>query len=84
MEEPTVILPKLTLDGVSVTAGCVPVPETGMTALEPWEVVTVTLPEIVSADCGEKVTVKVADWPGVSALGTVMPLAWTSPALTEI
>lgn len=53
-----------------------------MTALDPWLVVTVIFPDMVSADLGLNNTFKVCVCPGVRVTGTVTPLVVVSVALT--
>ena len=84
MEEPTVTLPRLALEGVRVNFACVPVPLTATTALAPWVVKTVTLPETVSCALGLKVTIMVCVWPGVNVTGRATPLVAVSVAVTVI
>ena len=63
-------------------AACTPLPLTGITALDPCVVVTVTLPVTVSDVEGLNVTFIAAFWPGVSVIPLEIPLALTSFALT--
>jgi hypothetical protein len=80
--EPTVTFPKLTEEGVRPIAACTPLPVTGMTALVPCVVVTVTFPVTVSDPEGLNVTLIAAFCPGVNVCPLVIPLALTSFALT--
>ena len=82
MGEPTETLPKLTLDGVTVSAVCTPPPLTGITALAPCELVTVILPEICSEALGLNETFNAAFWPAFSVSGVVIPVAEKSFAFT--
>ena len=72
--EPTVTFPKLALDGVIDSAGCTPVPETGITSLVPCEVATVMLPVTFSEAVGLNDTFMVAPLPAASVTGMVIPL----------
>ena len=83
LDVPSVTLPKLTLLGVMVSAGCRPVPVTAITTLVPCEVATVTLPVTLSDAVGLNTTVSDAVCPAVRASGVVIPLVLTSLALTE-
>jgi hypothetical protein len=80
--DPTVTLPKPTLDGVIVSAGCTPAPVTGMTALAPCVLVMVTFPLTLSLVVGLKFTVIDVVCAGVRVTGVVMPETLTSFALT--
>jgi hypothetical protein len=79
---PTVTFPKFTLEGVMVTPACTALADTGMTALDPCELVTVTLPVTVSADFGLNAKLIAALFPGASVTGVVIPVAVTSFAFT--
>jgi hypothetical protein len=73
---PTVTLPKARLLGLVPSApGATPVPDKGMVkvGLGAFEVM-VTLPLAFAADCGVKVTLKLALCPAVSVTGAVIPL----------
>ena len=73
---PTVTLPKARLLGLDPSApGATPVPDKGMVnvGLGAFEVM-VTLPLAFAADCGVKVTLKLALCPAVSVTGAVIPL----------
>jgi len=72
--KPSVTFPKLTVDGVAVIRGCVPVPlkeivRVGFEAL----LVIVMLPEALPVEVGAKVAVKVLVWPAVNVTGGVSP-----------
>ena len=82
--EPTETLPKLALDGVTVSPGCTPTPLTGITADAPVELETVTFPVILSDAVGLKFTLMTAFWPAFSVIGVAMPDTLKSLALTEI
>ena len=73
---PPTTLPRAKVDGLAVNwpAAAVPVPDTGMVnvGLEAFEVI-VRLPLALLADCGVKLTLKLALCPGVSVTGVVMP-----------
>ncbi len=75
-------LPKFTLEGVIVSPACRPLPVTGITALDPWELVTVTFPLIVSAAFGLKARFMTVFFPAARTIGVEIPLAVTSFALT--
>ena len=73
---PSCTLPKPRLVGFELSdPGAVPVPESGMVrvGLDAVEVM-VMLPLALVADCGVKVTVKVALCPAVNVTGAVIPL----------
>ena len=73
---PTSRVPKLRLVGFAVSdPGVTPVPEKGMVS-EAFEALLAieTLPLALPPDCGAKVTLKVALWPGVKVTGRFMPL----------
>jgi hypothetical protein len=80
--EPTVTFPKLALDGVIVSAGCTPVPDTVRTALEPCELITVMLPVMFSEADGLKTTLIAALWPAPMVSPVASPLVEKSLALT--
>ena len=80
MVEPTDKLPKLTVEGVMLSAGCTPLPLKGTTALTPCELEILTLPVTVSELSGLKVMVMVAELPAASVSGVVIPLIFTSLA----
>jgi len=79
---PTVVFPKLKLDGVMLNAACTPVPVTGMTALAPCVSKTVTFPLTFSPLVGLKLTVIDTTCEGVRVTGGVIPETLTSFALT--
>ncbi|HEY4978236.1 MAG TPA: hypothetical protein VII25_03640, partial [Candidatus Acidoferrum sp.] len=79
---PTVTFPKLTLEGVSVTPAWTPLPLTGITALDPCVLETVTFPVTVSAAEGLNVKFSAAFCPGVNVSPVAIPLAFTSLAFT--
>ena len=81
---PTGTLPKLTLVGVSASPACTPVPLIAITELDPCELMTVTFPVTLSAAVGLKATFIDFACPGVSSTGVVIPLVFTSFALTVI
>jgi hypothetical protein len=83
-EEPTETLPKLTVEGVKLNAGWMPLPLTGITALAPCELETVTLPLTLSELVGLNVKVNTAFCPAGKIKGVVMPLVLTSFALTLV
>ena len=73
---PTVMLPKLRLDGLGDKAPAeTPVPDSGMVSdgLEPFEV-TVTVPLALPVTVGVNVTLNVVLAPAASVTGVVMPL----------
>lgn len=80
--EPTVVFPKLALEGVTVKAGCTPLPLKDTTAVAPCEVVTVRFPVTFSEAEGVKVTLRVRLWPADKVRGVVMPVAEKSLAFT--
>ncbi len=82
--EPTITLPKLTLDGVTVMAGCTALPVTGMTVLAPWELETVMFPVIFSETVGLNDMLIEAFCPAANVNGVVMPLVLKSLAFTAI
>ena len=72
---PTVMLPKLTLEGVTEICGCVPVPLKEIVAGELVALLTtVTLPAKLPAEAGVNVTLKEVDWPAARLSGSVIPL----------
>jgi len=72
---PTVMLPKLTLEGVTEICGCVPVPLSEIVAGELVALLTtVTLPERLPVEVGAKLTLKDVDWPAARFRGSVIPL----------
>jgi hypothetical protein len=82
--EPTVTFPKLALEGVIVSAGWTPVPDTGRTALAPCELAVVMLPVMFSKVVGLKDTLITAFCPAASVTGVVIPLTAKSLAFTVI
>ena len=80
--EPIVTFPKLALDGVIVSAGWMPLPDTVTTAVEPCELVTAILPVMFSEADGLNATLMVALWPAASVSPAAMPLSEKSLALT--
>src|ERR1700693_681700 len=79
------MLPKPRLAGLAVSdPGVTPVPEKGMVrvafeallAMETW-------PLALVPDCGAKVTLNVALWPGVNAMGRFMPLMLKPAPVTD-
>ena len=73
---PTVTLPKLTVEGVTVICGCTPVPLREIVAGELAALLaTVTLPERPPVEVGTNVTLKDVDWPAARLRGNVIPLA---------
>jgi hypothetical protein len=79
---PIATLPKLKLAGVMLNAACTPVPVTGMTALAPCVLETVTFPLTLSVVVGLKLTVIDVVCEGVKVTGVVIPETLTSFALT--
>lgn len=77
-------IPKFTVAGVNPSPACTPLPLTAITELDPCEFVIVTLPLTFSAVVGLKATFIAFPCPGVSASGVVIPLVFTSLALTVI
>ena len=72
---PTVMLPKLTLEGVTESCGCVPVPLKEIVAGELVALLTtVTLPARLPVEVGAKLTLKDVDWPAARLSGSVIPL----------
>ena len=72
---PSTTFPKLTLPGVTESWGCTPVPLRAMLVGELGaSLVSVTLPLVVPAACGAKVTVKAIDVPAGRLTGKVSPL----------
>ena len=72
---PTSMLPKLTLDGFAVKAGCVPVPLKPIASSEFVAVeLTVTLPEALPGAVGAKVATRVAVAPATMLWPAVTPL----------
>ena len=80
--DPTVTLPKLALDGVIVSAGCTPLPDTVTTAVEPCELATAMLPVMFSEADGLKATLSAALWPAPIVSPAAIPLAEKSLAFT--
>jgi hypothetical protein len=80
--EPIVTFPKLALAGVIVSAGCMPLPDTVTTAVEPCELDTVMLPVMFSDADGLKTTLIAALWPAPMVSPAAMPLAEKSLAFT--
>ncbi len=80
--DPTVTLPNVTLGGVNDSAAWIPFPVTGITALVPWVVETVTFPVTLSLAEGLNVRFIEACCPGVKVIGVEIPLAETSFAAT--
>jgi hypothetical protein len=75
-------LPKLTVAGVTESIGCTALPLRGTTVLVPCELETETLPVTVSELAGVNVKVIAAFCPALSVSGIVIPLTFTSFALT--
>jgi len=72
---PTVMLPKLTLEGVTEICGCIPVPLSEIVAGELVALLTtVTLPARLPVEVGAKLTLKDVDWPAARLSGSVIPL----------
>ena len=80
--EPIVTFPKLALDGVIVSAGCMPLPDTVTTAVEPCALITVMLPVMFSDADGLKTTLIAALWPAPMVSPAAMPLDEKSLAFT--
>jgi len=71
---PTLTLPKLTLEGVTESCGCVPVPLKEIVAGEFVALLTtVTLPARLPVEVGAKLTLKDVDWPAARFSGSVIP-----------
>jgi hypothetical protein len=77
-----VTFPKLALDGVIVRAGCMPLPDTVTTAVEPCELDTVMLPVMFSDADGLNTTLIAALWPAPIVSPAAIPLAEKSLAFT--
>src|ERR1700675_519835 len=72
---PTMMLPKLTLEGVTEICGCVPVPLSEIVVGELAALLTTaTLPERLPVEVGAKLTLKDVDWPAARFSGSVIPL----------
>jgi hypothetical protein len=72
---PTAMLPKLTLEGVTESCDCVPVPLKEIVAGELVALLTtVTLPDKVPVEVGAKLTLNDVDWPAARLSGSVIPL----------
>lgn len=82
--EPRVTFPKLTAEGVRLSAGCTPLPLTGTTELAPCVVANVTLPVTVSELFGLNVTLSAELFPAARVNGSEMPPAAKSVAFTLI
>jgi hypothetical protein len=64
---PTTTFPKLMLEGLALSAPCVPVPLRAIVRGEPGALLVIdTLPVVLVAVVGVKVTVNEAVWPGLS------------------
>jgi hypothetical protein len=77
-----VTFPKLALGGVIVSAGCMPLPDTVTTAVEPCELATTMLPVMFSEAAGLNTTLIVALWPAPMVSPAAIPLAAKSLAFT--
>jgi len=73
---PTCRVPKLRLAGLAVSdPGVTPLPEKGTVRVAFEALLAIeTLPLALPPDCGAKVALKVALWPGAKVTGTFMPL----------
>ena len=73
---PTGRVPKLRLAGLAVSdPGVTPVPEKGTVRVAFEALLAIeTLPLALPPDCGAKVALKVALWPGVKVMGRFIPL----------